>query len=183
MRYAAKRRNMKKILITIAVAVAISILFLSIKAKRIEHPLPGNAVADKIFIEKSKRHLTLLKSNVPLKTYVVALGRHPDGKKAEEGDGKTPEGTYTIDRRKIKSSYHRALHISYPNASDVAQAKLKGVSPGGDIMIHGLPNLVGFVGQFHTIRDWTLGCVAVTNREIEEIWRAAPDGTLVEIVP
>jgi murein L,D-transpeptidase YafK len=117
-----------------------------------------------------------------LKTYVVALGRHPDGKKAEEGDGKTPEGTYTIDRRKIKSNFHRALHISYPNGSDAAQAKLRGVSPGGDIMIHGLPNLLSFVGQYHTIRDWTQGCVAVTNQEIEEIWRAAPDGTPVEIV-
>jgi murein L,D-transpeptidase YafK len=174
---------MKKILITIVVALAISFLLLSIKAKKIQHPLSENAVADKILIEKSKRRLTLLKSNVALKTYNVALGRHPEGKKAEEGDGKTPEGTYTIDRRKIKSSYHRALHISYPNASDVAQAKLKGVSPGGDIMIHGLPNILGFVGQFHTVRDWTLGCVAVTNQEIEEIWRTAPDGTPVEIVP
>lgn len=174
---------MKKVLITIVVAVAISVLLLSIKAKRVEHPLPENAVADKILIEKSKRRLTLLKSNVPLKTYNVALGRHPYGKKTEERDGKTPEGTYIIDRRKIKSSYHRALHISYPNASDVAQAKLKGLSPGGGIMIHGLPDLLGFAGQFHTIRDWTLGCVAVTNREIEEIWRAVPDGTPVEIVP
>lgn len=174
--------NMKKLVIT-TVAVTVLVLLLSIKAKKIENPLPPNVVADRILIEKSKRCLTLLKSNVPLKTYIIALGRHPDGKKAEEGDGRTPEGAYLIDRRKIKSSYHKALHISYPNASDVAHAKLRGVSPGGDIMIHGLPTLLGFVGQYHTIRDWTLGCVAVTNREIEEIWRAVPDGTPVEIVP
>jgi len=179
----AEEGIMKKVLVTIVIAIAVLTLLLSRKAQRYGNPLSENAVADKIIIEKSKRRLILLRANVPLKMYVVSLGRHPEGRKTEEGDGKTPEGTYTIDRKKIKSSFHRALHISYPNASDTAQAKSRGVSPGGDIMIHGLPNFFGFVGQYHTVRDWTQGCIAVTSREIEEIWRAAPDGTPVEIVP
>lgn len=155
---------------------------LSIKARRLENPLPANATADKILVEKSKRRLTLLNKNTPLKTYEISLGREPVEKKTEEGDGRTPEGIYSIDRRKLNSKYHRALHVSYPSAIDVAQAKAKGVSPGGDIMIHGLPNGIGFIGNLHTKRDWTLGCIAVTNSEIEEIWRAVPDGATVEIL-
>lgn len=101
----------------------------------------------------------------------------------EEGDGRTPEGVYSIDRRKVKSTFHRALHVSYPNDDDLAQAKARSVSPGGDIMIHGLPNGLGFLGKLHLKGDWTAGCIAVTNPQIEEIWRAVPDGTKVEIVP
>lgn len=173
---------MKK-LIFIAIAIVIGLIaFLSIKAKRIDNPLPANVTADKVFIEKSKRRLTLLNKNTPLKSYEISLGKEPIGKKTEEGDGRTPEGVYSIDRRKLKSSYHRALHVSYPNVEDTAQAKARGVSPGGDIMIHGLPNGIGFIGKLQTKRDWTLGCIAVTNPEIEEIWRVVPDGTTVEIV-
>nr|WP_279342507.1 L,D-transpeptidase family protein [Geotalea sp. SG265] len=134
-------------------------------------------------IQKGLRRLTVFRQGKPLKTYQVALGRNPQGKKTKEGDCRTPEGIYTIDRRKQSSKYCRALHISYPNQADVAQAKARGVSPGGDVMIHGLPNALGFVGKLHLIRDWTLGCVAVTNPEIEEIWRVVPDGVVVEIVP
>jgi len=148
-----------------------------------KNPLPPGTVADKILIEKKDRQLTLLSNGKTLKVYKVALGRNPEGKKLEEGDKRTPEGTYVIDRRKEKSRYHRALHISYPNSDDIAQAKARGVSPGGDIMIHGLPNGIGFVGKLHVKRDWTLGCIAVTNPEIEEIMRAVPDGAVVEIVP
>lgn len=147
-----------------------------------KNPLPPGTMADKVFIEKRDRRLTLLSNGKTLKVYKVALGRSPEGKKLEEGDKRTPEGMYIIDRRKERSSYHRALHISYPNSDDIAQAKARSVSPGGDIMIHGLPNGIGFVGKFHVKRDWTLGCIAVTNPEIEEIWRAVPDGAVVEIV-
>lgn len=150
---------------------------------RLENPLLQGTMADKVLIEKKDRRLTLIKLEKPLKTYRIAVGRIPEGKKLEEGDKRTPEGTYVIDRRKEKSRYHRALHVSYPNSDDIAHAKERGVSPGGDIMIHGLPNGIGFIGKFHLKRDWTLGCIAVTNPEIEEIWRAVPDGTVVEIVP
>src|SRR6266498_3829930 len=102
-----------------------------------QHPLPSGTVADKVLVEKKARSLTLLKNGKTLKSYCIALGSNPTGKKLEEGDRRTPEGTYTIDRRKVKSSYHRALHVSYPNPYDIAQAKSRGVSPGGDIMIHG----------------------------------------------
>ncbi len=148
-----------------------------------KNPLPPGTVADKILIEKKDHRLTLLNRGKTLKVYKIALGRNPEGKKLEEGDKRTPEGGYVIDRRKEKSRYHRALHISYPNSNDIAQAKARGMSPGGDIMIHGLPNGIGFVGKLHTTRDWTLGCIAVTNSEIAEIWRAVPDGTVVEIIP
>jgi len=173
---------MKKLIIFTIVIIFGVVAILSIKARRIGNPLPANITADKVLIEKSKRRLTLLNKNTPLKIYEISLGKEPIGKKTEEGDGRTPEGVYSIDRRKLKSSYHRALHVSYPNQDDTAQAKARDVSPGGDIMIHGLPNGIGFIGKLHTKRDWTLGCIAVTNLEIEEIWRAAPDGTIVEIV-
>lgn len=149
----------------------------------LETVLPENARADRVLIEKSKRRLTLLYRGAPLKMYDVALGNDPVGKKTKEGDGRTPEGIYAIDRRNRNSNYHRALHISYPNTADTARARSRGVSPGGEIMIHGLPNGMGAIGKLHTARDWTLGCIAVTNEEIMEIWRVVPNGTVVEIIP
>jgi murein L,D-transpeptidase YafK len=139
--------------------------------------------ADLVFIEKKARRLTLFRGGKPLKSYRVALGFEPVGKKTTEGDGKTPEGRYVIDRRKPNSRFYRALHISYPNAEDKRRAAARGVSPGGDIMIHGLMKGMGWLGKTHLLRDWTLGCIALTNEEIDEIWRMAPDGTTVEIVP
>ena len=125
----------------------------------------------------------LMNKEKVLKTYRVALGGQPKGPKTREGDGKTPEGRYVIDRRNAKSRFHLALHISYPNTSDVDNARKLGVPPGGDIIIHGLPNGFGWMGALHTKWDWTDGCIAVTNAEIEEIWRAVPDGTPIEIRP
>jgi murein L,D-transpeptidase YafK len=139
--------------------------------------------ADLVYIEKKARLLTLFRKRKPIRTYRVALGFAPKGKKTSDGDGKTPEGRYTIDRRNPNSRFHRALHISYPNADDRRQAAARGVSPGGDIMIHGLMNGLGWLGKAHHARDWTLGCIALTNEEIEEVWRMVPDGTPVEIVP
>mgnify|MGYP001160679111 CR=1 FL=1 len=139
--------------------------------------------ADLVYIEKNARRLTLFSNGKPIRTYRVALGFSPKGKKTTDGDGKTPEGRYIIDRRKPNSRFHRALHVSYPNADDRRQAAARGVSPGGDIMIHGLLNGLGWIGKAHHARDWTLGCIAVTNEEIEEIWRLTPVGTPVEIVP
>jgi murein L,D-transpeptidase YafK len=139
--------------------------------------------ADRILVEKSARRLTLLRNGQPVKTYAVALGRSPTGHKEQEGDGRTPEGTYTIDFHKPDSDYHLALHISYPNADDIARAAERGVSAGSDIMIHGLRNGTGAIGAAHRLRDWTAGCIAVTDGEIEEIYRAVADGTPIEIRP
>ncbi|HET9300093.1 MAG TPA: L,D-transpeptidase family protein [Candidatus Polarisedimenticolaceae bacterium] len=146
-------------------------------------PLPDGAVADRILIEKAARTLTLFKEGTALKAYHVALGREPVGTKQREGDGRTPEGSYVISGRKEDSAFHRALRISYPSEADLARAQAAGESPGSDIMIHGLKNGLGWLGRLHTTSDWTEGCIAVTNEEIEEIWRAVPDGTPVEIRP
>lgn len=145
--------------------------------------LVAEAQADRILVEKSARRMTLFRGGTPLKTYRIALGRAPAGHKMREGDQRTPEGNYVIDRRKADSDFHRALHISYPNPSDVAQATERGVEPGGDIMIHGQPNGRISIGALHRTRDWTAGCIAVTDAQIEEIWRVVPDGTPIEIRP
>jgi len=139
--------------------------------------------ADKILIEKKARRLTLFSKGEVLKTYKIALGGNPDGPKERQGDNKTPEGTYIIDSRNMDSQYHLSLHISYPNERDRKRAKELGVSPGGDIMIHGIKNGFSWVGGSHTEVDWTKGCIAVTDEEIEEIEKLAPDGTVVEIMP
>lgn len=142
-----------------------------------------NGHADRIVVEKAKRRLTLYRDGVPLTTYHIALGGAPIGPKREEGDNRTPEGEYMIDRRKEDSDFHRALHISYPNEADRTQAAARGVSAGSDIMIHGQPNGFGALGAVTQRSDWTAGCIAVTDPEIEEIWRLVPDGTLIEIRP
>jgi tetratricopeptide (TPR) repeat protein len=138
---------------------------------------------DKILIEKKARRLMLISKGEVLKTYRIALGGNPDGPKERHGDNKTPEGTYLIDSRNKDSQYHLALHISYPNEKDKKRAKELGVSPGGDIMIHGIKNGFSWVGDAHTKVDWTKGCIAVTDEEIEEIAKVAPNGTMVEIRP
>ena len=138
---------------------------------------------DKILIEKKERRLTLISKGKALKTYKIALGGNPDGPKERQGDNKTPEGTYTIDSRNRDSSYHLSLHISYPNEKDKKRARQLGVSPGGDIMIHGIKNGFSWVGDLHAEIDWTKGCIAVTDEEIEEIDKLAPIGTIVEIRP
>jgi murein L,D-transpeptidase YafK len=145
--------------------------------------LPADTVADAVLVEKSARRLTLLRDGQPLKVYRVSLGRQPVGPKQREGDRRTPEGRYIIDRRNPASGYHRALHVSYPDADDVARARALGVPPGGDIMVHGIRNRLGWLGRLHRLADWTQGCIAVTNPEIRELWRAVPDGTPIEIRP
>ena len=139
--------------------------------------------ADLVIVHKGQRTLTLYKGDAPLRTYKIALGRNPKGPKQQEGDGRTPEGRYLIDARNAASKFHRALHISYPSQEDRRRAQARGVKPGGDIMIHGLPNGMGALGKAHRLRDWTDGCIAVTNEEIEEIWRLVPNGTRIEIRP
>jgi tetratricopeptide (TPR) repeat protein len=139
--------------------------------------------ADRILIEKAERRLTLLAKGEALKTYRIALGGNPVGPKERQGDNKTPEGIYTIDSRNRDSRYHLSLHISYPNAEDQKRARALGVAPGGEIMIHGIKNGFSWVGEAHAEVDWTRGCIAVTDEEIEEIERLAPDGTVVEIRP
>lgn len=144
-------------------------------------PLPHRA--DHVVVEKSKRLLTLYHNNQPFLTQKIALGRNPVGAKTCSGDYKTPEGRYTVTGRNPASHYYRSLRLSYPNASDIAKARKQGCSPGGNIAIHGLENGYEWVGRTHRDADWTNGCIAVTNQEMDQLWRLIPNGTPVEIRP
>ncbi|WP_263367799.1 L,D-transpeptidase family protein [Edaphobacter bradus] len=144
-------------------------------------PLRASAIADKVLVLKGERKLLLIKGDEVLKTYSVSLGGSPVGPKTRQGDSRTPEGKYLLDRHNAKSQFHRSIHISYPNAEDLARARQLGVPPGGDLFIHGLPN--DFDGPSQQLGDWTDGCIAVTNAEMDEIWRAVADGTPIEIKP
>ncbi len=136
-----------------------------------------------LVVNKSARKLYLLHNESILKEYDVALGFAPAGTKTRRGDGRTPEGSYLIDRRNPRSRYHLSLGISYPNSKDIAQAKAAGVDPGGDIFIHGQPNLRRELKRAKKTPDWTAGCIAVKNDEIEEIYAMVTEGTLITVRP
>ncbi|HET9684946.1 MAG TPA: L,D-transpeptidase family protein [Gemmatimonadaceae bacterium] len=139
------------------------------------------ALADSIVIEKKAHRLTLYHMGRPMRTYLVALGADVDKDKVSAGDRRTPEGLFYIDSRNPYSQYHLSLEISYPDATHRSRAEAMGVSPGGSIMIHGLPNGKGFTGAFHRTVDWTNGCIALTDQEMDEIWSVVPIGTPVLI--
>jgi murein L,D-transpeptidase YafK len=134
--------------------------------------------ADEVLVDKSDRQLQLLRDGAVIATFPVALGFAPDGHKTQQGDGRTPEGRYVLDWRNPKSRFYLSLHVSYPNAADKAQAAARGVSPGGDIFIHGTPWLATVTGW-----NWTLGCIAVSNVDMDAIWASVADGTPIEIRP
>ena len=140
-------------------------------------------VVDRVVVVKSTRTLTLMAKGKALRGYKVALGGEPVGPKQQQGDHKTPEGAYVLDRRNPKSRFYKSIHISYPNEQDRKKAAKLGVDPGGDIMVHGLPNGFGWLGATHRDKDWTDGCIAVTDEEIDEIWQLVRDGTPIEIRP
>ena len=138
--------------------------------------------ADRVLVDKSDRLLILVRNGQEIARHSVSLGSGADdGPKRVEGDGRTPEGLYQIETRNPDSRFHLSLRISYPSAADSARAAATGKSPGGDIMIHGVPNGWGWAGALFTGRDWTNGCIAVTNDEMRSLWAQVPDGTLIEI--
>jgi len=139
--------------------------------------------ADKVVVLKSQRRMILLRNGQSLKTYQVALGRQPLGPKCHLGDCRTPEGTYFLDRRNENSRFYRSIHISYPNRADLARARKNRINPGSAIMIHGLAKGFEDLSTAHTAVNWTKGCIAVSNAEMDEIWRLVPDGTPIEIKP
>ena len=141
--------------------------------------IPG--AVDRIVVVKHTRRMYVYRNGRVAKEYHVSLGRNPVGPKFEQGDNRTPEGVYYIDWRNPDSGYHRSLRISYPNDADLAHARERGVSPGGMIMIHGLPNGKGDMINTHRSTDWTNGCIAVTNQEMDELWAVVPTGTPIEI--
>ena len=152
-------------------------------AGTVDEKLSVDARAHRVIVLKQERTLTLMSGEKVLKVYKIALGGNPTGPKRREGDHKTPEGSYVLDRRNAKSKYYRSIHISYPNEEDREWARKLGASPGGDVMVHGLPNGFGWLGATHRTQDWTDGCIAVTDQEMDEIWSAVSDGTPIEIKP
>lgn len=168
-------------LIPLFLLMFISALIIAAPFETIAQNTPA---VDKILIHKSARKMYLLSGDKIAKEYDIALGFEPLGAKEEQGDGKTPEGVYKISGRNAKSRYHKSLRVNYPAQKDLENARAKSIKdPGGDIMIHGLPNGMGAIGRAHLLKDWTLGCIAVTSDEIDEIWDLVPIGTTVEIRP
>lgn len=144
--------------------------------------MPTSIMIDKVFVDKSARTLQLLSDDKVIKSYHIALGGNPIGHKQQQGDQRTPVGNYILDYKNEKSGYYRSIHVSYPNTADKARSKSRGVSAGGDIMIHGQKNGFGAFGILNQQRDWTEGCMAVTNDEMDEIMAAVKIGTAIEIV-
>lgn len=182
-------RNKLIILATVLAAVAVSVLgYTKVMARIGSGSPPPDAPlaqqADLIRVYKSQRRMVLFKGDTPVSTYRISLGSAADGgPKQREGDEKTPEGRYEIDWRNPNSMAHLSLHISYPNPADRQNAEAKGLAPGGDIMIHGLPNGWGFLQNMHRLWDWTDGCIAVTDQEMRDIWARVPNHTPIEITP
>lgn len=142
---------------------------------------PIHAAVDLVKVDKSEREMLLLDGDTVVKRYRISLGENPQGHKQQEGDEKTPEGRYSLDYINEQSSFYRSMHISYPNAADKAAAKARGVSPGGFIMIHGQPNRLPGPLSIPKRFDWTDGCIAITNAEMDEFLSLVPVGTAIEI--
>jgi len=142
-------------------------------------PRMAAASVDRIVVLKAARTLQLIRNGQVFRSYSIALGRDPTGPKRWEWDGRTPEGRYTVVGRNPKSHFYLALVISYPNERDAAEAVRLGVTPGGDIEIHGQPNRAGGLAK----GDWTDGCIAVSNAAMRDIWSLVPDGTPIDILP
>ena len=139
--------------------------------------------AERIIVEKEKRKLHLIKDDEIFRTFKIALGISPVGDKQTEGDFKTPEGSYTLDTRNPNSDFFLSIHVSYPNSKDRREARVKGVPPGGQIMIHGQPNKPTYSVAYYRKQDWTNGCIAVSNSDMIDIWLMAPNDIPIEIRP
>lgn len=148
-----------------------------------DKPLDKSVRIDKIVVEKSNRRLIVYSGSKLIKSYKISLGENPVGDKEYEGDKRTPEGLYFIIDKNPNSGYHKNLGISFPSSEDINQARLLGKRPGGEIKIHGLKNGYGWIGRMHLLKDWTAGCIALTNQEIDELYDAIQIGTPIEIMP
>ncbi len=158
-------------------------LLLLVGSKAQQRPISTIAKADHVLVLKHQHILQLWHNGQVIKEYKVALGGNPVGPKTQQGDHKTPEGIYVLDSRNPRSQFYKSLHISYPTPAQRSAARKRGVSPGGDVFVHGLPTRFRSVGAAHRLYDWTDGCIAVTDDEMDEIWLAVADGTPIEIRP
>ena len=149
----------------------------------IPQPIPKHRYVDFVLVEKSQNKMYLLKNNYIVREYDIALGQNFIGHKVREGDHRTPEGRYTLTYKNAQSSFYKSIRIDYPNEADIARAAMRGVPPGGDIVIHGMPNEVGDYRGPIRPRNWTQGCIAVRNYEMEDIWQLVESNTPIEIRP
>lgn len=178
LRHSTGRQGMAAATLVAAAVFGLALSFLPLRA--VEATVPK---ADRVLVLKSERTMFLMKGQAAFRIYKVALGPKSKGHKEQQGDGRTPEGQYVLDARNPHSNFYRAIHISYPNEADRENARHKGVHPGGNILIHGLPNGMSDLGDDHALWDWTDGCIAVTNKQMDEIWQAVDNGTPIEIRP
>jgi murein L,D-transpeptidase YafK len=167
---------------------AVRILFLVIALGCVyyfypETDLPADSKIDKLIVIKHERIMRAYSNGQLVKIYKISIGQNAVGDKEFQGDKRTPEGEYKINDRNPNSAYHKNLGVSYPNRADVVEAKRRGLKPGGDIKIHGLRNGLGFLGKFHRLFNWTAGCIAVTDREMDELYRSVANGTPIIIRP
>ena len=173
-----------RVLVYLALVAALGVMIAMLFLPHERADLPPPALAGKverIVIEKGARRMLVFQGGKVVRTYRIALGFSPEGDKDRQGDGRTPEGEFSIDRRNDRSAFHLSLGLDYPRPEDHARAAAGGYSPGGDIFIHGQPNALP--DGFRLRGDWTAGCIAVTNAEMREIWAVTPIGTKVEIRP
>jgi murein L,D-transpeptidase YafK len=139
--------------------------------------------ADRVLVIKSKERLYLIRNDEVFASYHVVFGANPKGHKQQQGDERTPEGHYTLGYKNAHSSFYKSIHISYPNREDRIRARERGVSPGGDIMIHGQANGWEWISPLSRFFNWTDGCIALSNRDMDAVWEAVPSGTPIEIRP
>lgn len=170
---------------TRAIVLCVGVLIVAAAAEYASWPPHAGPAEtpDRIVVLKSERRMILYRGSDVLREYKVAISRVPVGAKTREGDHKIPEGVYTIDAKNPASDFHLALHVSYPNAEDRVRANADGVRAGGDIEVHGIKNGLGWLGRFQRWANWTNGCVALTDPEIEQVYKAVPVGTRIEIRP
>jgi murein L,D-transpeptidase YafK len=175
------RTHAKTLTIPLLLAALVALLLNGCASK----PEPVVQHVDSVVVHKADRRMKLIKDGQIYREYRVALGDQPVGHKMQEGDERTPEGDYVLDWRNPRSNFYKSIHISYPNHRDRAFAKAMNINPGGMIMIHGRPNWLtsAKVAREYDGRDWTDGCIAVTNEEMDEVWRLVRDGTPIRILP
>ena len=176
--FAGQRPRIGRSLVAVAVCVLGAIATATSPAQATDFP-----VADKVVVEKGKRKLHLLKGGETFRTFDIALGVEPIGHKRQEGDYRTPEGRYWLDLRNDRSDYFLSIRISYPNERDRLEAAREGVPPGGQIMIHGQPNIPTYSAAYYRQTDWTNGCIAVSNSDMIDIWLMTPERVPIEILP
>lgn len=161
----------------------LQIVLLVVANTVVAHGSSSKTAVDLVIVTKHEHTLVLLSNGTTVARYGVALGRTPSGQKTCEGDNRTPAGSYVLDSLNMASKYHLAFHVSYPNASDRARAARARCSAGGDIMVHGLPRRLGWLGPLHRVLDWTHGCIAMTDRDMDDLARTVRAGTKIRIDP